>query len=118
MARVLIVEDNELVRETLCRLIRESGHRCHCVGTKADALHLLAPGSHALVIADVLLPDGRGNDVAERAEQLGIRAITMSGHPDEIQGFAGATRIHLVKPFGMQEFEQVLGDNVSAPDWL
>jgi type IV secretory pathway VirB2 component (pilin) len=113
-------EINEFIRRiimvVLCRVIRESGHRCHCVGTKTDALQLLAPGSHALVIADVLLPDGRGHDVAERAEQLGIRAITMSGHPDEIQGFAGAARIHLVKPFGMQEFEQVLGDNVSPPD--
>ena len=112
MARVLIVEDDELVRRVLCGVIRAAGHRCHCVGTKAEAIQLLAPGSHALAVADVMLPDGRGHDVAERAEELGIHAILMSGHPDEIQSFANGSAGYLTKPFGLDEFEKVLRDNV------
>jgi hypothetical protein len=48
--------------------------------TIGEALALLAPGSHQLVIADVLLPDGRGYAVASA---LGIMTILMSGHPDK-----------------------------------
>jgi len=115
MARVLIVEDDELVRRVLCGIVRAAGHRCHCVGTKAEAIQLLAPGSHALAIADVMLPDGRGHAVVERAVELGIHAILMSGHPDAIGSFANGNAGCLAKPFGLDEFEKVLRDNVHPP---
>lgn len=115
MAKLLIVEDHELVPETLCCVTREAGRDCDCVGSKADALQVLAPGSHALVVSDVILPDGRGHDVVECAEQLGIPAILMSAHPDEIQSFPLGSAVHLIKPFDIEEFEKVLKDNVPPP---
>jgi len=115
MAQLLIVEDHELVRQTLRYMTQEAGRDCDCVGSKADALQLLAPGSHALVVSDVILPDGRGHDVVKCAEQFGIPAIIMSGHPDEIRNFPLGSAVHLIKPFGIEEFEQILRNNIPAP---
>ena len=115
MARLLIVDDHELVRRTLCGIVRDAGHRCHCVGTKAEALQLLAHASHALVITDVMLPDGRGHDVAKRAEELGIKAILMSGHPAGIDPAGDPKSVRLAKPFALEEFERVIRENLPPP---
>lgn len=115
MSLILVVDDNDLIGRMLCGVIREAGHRCHCVGTKADALQLLAHGSHDLVVTDMLLPDGRGQEVVERAEQLGIGVITMSGHPDEIGHLRDAKPRHLEKPFRIEQFERMLRDTLAGP---
>ncbi len=70
--------------------------------TKAEAITLLASGSHALVIADVRLPDGRADDIARRATELGIDLVLMGGHPEDIDN------VQLVKPFSPQTFERLL----------
>jgi DNA-binding NtrC family response regulator len=67
------------------------------------------------VIADEMLPDGRGHAAVERAEELGIRAILMSGHPDAIRPSSDGNVGWLAKPFGPDEFEQVLRDNLLPP---
>jgi CheY-like chemotaxis protein len=81
MGRVLLVEDHDGVHRVLCNLIEETGHEAECVKTKREALARLAPASHHLVIADVRLPDGLGHAVAERAAELGIKTVLMTGTP-------------------------------------
>jgi len=78
MARVLLVEDHDLVRRFLCEAIRQAGHDAECVGSKAEADKALAPGSHDLVFSDVLLPDGSGHDVAAKAESIGIKTVLVT----------------------------------------
>ena len=80
-----------------------------------EALALLAPGSHRLVIADVLLPDGTGHTVAERAKELGIKAILMSGHPDEVHSLFISHVLHLAKPFSLDEFHRLIAEHIGGP---
>lgn len=96
----------------LCDVIQQAGHEADCVKTKAEALQLIAPGSHALVVANVMLPDGNGHDVAA-ANGAGIRTILMSGHADEIQAMIISNMVHLSKPFSLDDFERLLRENVS-----
>jgi CheY-like chemotaxis protein len=115
MERVLLVEDHDEVHRLLCELIAEAGHQADCVKTQHEALALLAPGSHRLVIADVLLPDGTGHTVAERAKELGIKAILMSGHPDEVHSLFISHVLHLAKPFSLDEFHRLIAEHIGGP---
>jgi two-component system, NtrC family, response regulator AtoC len=110
MTHVLLVEDDDAVRDILCDAIKAAGYTADCVKTKREAEALLAPGSHSLAICNVLLPDGLGYDVADKATALGITALLMTGHPSEMQAMAVAGVAHLQKPIRLQDFEKVLHD--------
>ena len=115
MPKVLLVEDHDLVLRTLCDVIHDAGYQADCVKTQAAALAALAPGSHSLVIVDVMLPDGSGYDVAEKANQLGIKTVMMTGHVDEIHSLATSGARFLEKPFQMAEFTRMIRQEV-CPD--
>lgn len=83
------------------------------VKSKQEALALLAPGSHSLAICNVLLPDGRGTDVVDKANQLGIRAILITGHPREIQALTVRRIAHLTKPFSLEQLENAIEASLS-----
>jgi hypothetical protein len=59
----------------------------------------------------VLLPDGRGYALAERASALGIKTILMSGHPDEIETLGRV--MYLAKPFRIEEFKRIIAEQLS-----
>jgi two-component system, cell cycle sensor histidine kinase and response regulator CckA len=69
---VLVVEDEELVREFTCRSLRARGYRCLEAGTGVEALDLVARGNEAIdaVVSDVVMPGMGGSAMAERLAKL------------------------------------------------
>jgi signal transduction histidine kinase len=65
---VVVVDDETFVLDVVAGMLHRSGYRPVCCGTGAEALSAIAadPGVIAL-IADLGLPDGRGDEVARRA---------------------------------------------------
>lgn len=112
MARILLVEDHDLVHRLLCDAIIEAGHQADCMTTRAEALAALAPGSHHLAIVDVALPDGSGYDVARRANELGMTVILMSGEKDQVTSLSTSSVQFLAKPFDINEFLRLIADKV------
>ena len=115
MARVLVIEDHELVHRYLCEAVRTAGHRARCVRTKAEAEVELASGGIDLVVSDIRLPDGSGNDIALRAAGMGIKTILMTGHPDTIATLASKQIAHLRKPFRLGALIKLIEDHLGAP---
>lgn len=78
MARILIVDDNGMIRQ-LMRLILESGD--HVVEEAADGELALRHelSGFDLVITDLYMPKVSGFEVIGRARAAGIRAIAVSG---------------------------------------
>lgn len=114
MAHVLLVEDYESVRMLLCEALTDLGHTADCASTKAEAEAMLAPGSHALVVCNVVLPDGSGRELAEKAAGFGMKVVLMSGHPDELQAMAVDEIAHLKKPFHLDQFRQAVQAHLGA----
>jgi CheY-like chemotaxis protein len=82
---VLVVEDESLVREITCAILRELGY--HVLEAKDAEEALLVFGAHAaevdLLLTDVVLPGAiRGRELAERITALrsDIRTLFMSGY--------------------------------------
>jgi signal transduction histidine kinase/CheY-like chemotaxis protein len=100
--RVLVVEDEEALRELFRRWLVDAGHEVEVAPDAAAARTLLAAGAYDAVVSDVTLPDGSGTDVAALAQAPGRTVVLMSGRalPPELVP-EGATT--LAKPFGRDE---------------
>ena len=85
--RILVVEDQTLVRELLVLACREArpGAVVQGVGTCAEALAEARRAPPALVLLDLVLPDGDGIELAQPLLQAAPRArlIALSSHVDE-----------------------------------
>jgi two-component system, OmpR family, response regulator len=78
--RILLVEDEPLVRDLLAHNLHAEGYRIDAVGTAADARARLAGQRYALVIADWRLPDGDGTQIADAAAARGAKTLVMSAY--------------------------------------
>src|ERR1700736_329549 len=78
--RILLVEDEPTTREIITEVLRGEGYNVDSVATAGAASTCLAAIPYALVIADWVLPDGDGFDIADAAAQLGSKTVVISGH--------------------------------------
>jgi DNA-binding NarL/FixJ family response regulator len=109
-ARALVVDDDDSLRRSLVRFLRNLRTEVMEARTLDEALRLLARGPD-LVITDVRLPDGNGCAVAEMASRLAPQplVVAMSGLASASEAFALAqwgVRVYLTKPFAAREFEE------------
>jgi two-component system cell cycle sensor histidine kinase/response regulator CckA len=84
---IMIVEDEEMVRELASRGLREHGYRVIEARQGADALRRLEaePGSVDLVISDVVMPEMGGRELARRLALLrpSLPVLFISGYTGE-----------------------------------
>ena len=78
--RILLIEDEATSRELLTYILEGEGYAVDAVETAAAANACLESTEYALVIADWLLPDGNGIDLADHAGQLGAKTFIVSGY--------------------------------------
>jgi len=68
--RILLVEDEQVARETLRRLFEQDSHTVIEANNGAEALTLFRTGKFDLVIVDLKLPFIKGNELAVRIKQV------------------------------------------------
>ena len=118
MAHILLIEDDELLRDTLLQMLQLDGHRVAEAADGEQGLERLGNGSAIdLVITDILMPGVDGTQViAElRRRQPGLPIIAISGGRRVLSpGFnletarlMGATGV-LAKPFGRSALQAAL----------
>lgn len=78
--RILLVEDDEIIRPMLASVLAEEGYAVDVAGSAAEARDRIRAQPYALVIADANLPDGSGIELADRAKAKGARIIVITGH--------------------------------------
>jgi DNA-binding response OmpR family regulator len=98
--RVLIVEDEEVLRQSLARYLAGRGLAVAVAGSLAEARMALAGGAFEAVVLDVGLPDGDGLDLLERAGAG--RALVVSGAPDPARYARHGVVHHLAKPLDLR----------------
>jgi len=76
MANILVIDDDDLMSEMLCDLIKNMGHAACGQHTLQEGLEANARENFDIVFLDVHLPDGNGLDI--------IPALKMSANNPEI----------------------------------
>jgi two-component system catabolic regulation response regulator CreB len=105
-ARILVVEDEPAIAESVAYALRRDGFFVTQAGTlaEAEARH----GEADLVILDLMLPDGSGFDFigAVRAERSGKPVIVLSsrdGELDRVAALETGADDYVTKPFSPRE---------------
>ena len=109
--RLLIVEDDETIRETVGDALRSEGFEVLTHGNGADALRLLndqSTGEIDLIVLDLMLPGMGGLDLCrelrQSSHQTPILVISArDSETDRVVGLEVGADDYLVKPFGLKE---------------
>jgi CheY-like chemotaxis protein len=90
---VLVVEDEEALREVTERIFTRNGYRVLTAANGPDALALVArhEGEIHLLVTDVVMPKMLGKEVAERVRELrpDIEVLYMSGYAQPVLASQG-----------------------------
>jgi CheY-like chemotaxis protein len=102
---ILLVEDEEAIRRFARAALEEQGYRVLEAGHGWEALMRLSEydGAVSLVIADVMMPEMGGSELARRlaAERPGLPILFLSGYTDDemtLRGL-GPPSAFVLKPF-------------------
>jgi len=114
--RILIVDDEDLIRETVALALSEEGYQVYTANSGDAALELLFPQGNGkrgssqvdLAILDLMLPGVNGLDVCRLirhgALDLPILILSAKGsETDRVVGLELGADDYLAKPFGMRE---------------
>jgi two-component system nitrogen regulation response regulator NtrX len=66
--RVLIVDDELGIRESLAGVLEDEGYSCHAVGSGEECLAALARENYEVVLLDVWLPQMDGMETLARIQ--------------------------------------------------
>lgn len=106
-SRILIVDDEPAIAETLAYALRTEGLDVDCVGLGHEALSMLRQGGSALVILDVGLPDLNGFDVCRELRRFSdVPVIFLTARSDEVDRIVGlelGADDYVAKPFSPRE---------------
>jgi CheY-like chemotaxis protein len=117
--RILVVDDEAVVKELLARVLGRAGHDVIAVSNGEEALHEIAKGRFDLLIVDKNLPGMTGLEVMRlvREHEPHLRAILITAYPTkESEGEARDLGIHayVVKPFGIVSMIATVDDAIRA----
>jgi DNA-binding response OmpR family regulator len=107
MARLLVVDDEKILRETLAYNLSAQGFEVATAEDGLKALSIFDTGSYDLMILDIMLPGLDGFEVCKQIRQKSkIPILMLTARDDEIDRVVGlevGADDYLVKPFSMRE---------------
>ena len=110
--RILLVEDHEPARIALTHLLSRRQFRVSSAGNSAEALKICTREKFDLVISDIGLPDGSGNELMTKLrDSHALKGIALTGYgmeQDVERSQASGFVLHLVKPVNVQALEKAL----------
>jgi two-component system, cell cycle response regulator CpdR len=119
MARILVAEDDNAVRELVTRIIASRGHEVTAVVDGAYALEAVGSGQFDLLVTDIVMPRLDGIALALRLAKShpDLPILMMTGYALERQRAHDLeVLVHRVlsKPFTVDQFLVALGETLEG----
>jgi CheY-like chemotaxis protein len=116
--RILLVEDEELLREFAAESLREEGFDVQAVGDGDAGLQVLQSDAPLdLLLSDIRLPGVSGYELAEAGRKLrpGLKMILMTGYAPRLPTTLELS-VHCVlqKPFGIAALTEVIAEALAG----
>jgi len=113
VARILLVDDDADVLESVAELLRRDGHQVTALSSSAQALRHFQPGAYDYVITDLGMPELNGWELASalRALQPTLPIFLLTGwHAELSNEHAGARGVSavLAKPCTLADLRRVM----------
>jgi DNA-binding response OmpR family regulator len=106
--KILIVEDEKVLNESMVTYLSGSGYTCESVSTYNDALAKIDHHTYDCIVLDIMLPGGSGLQLLkylkEDRKDEGVIIISAKGAlDDKMAGFELGADDYLTKPFHLSE---------------
>jgi len=108
MTRILVVEDDPIIRQTVSYALKRAGFEVSAAGDGFDGLTLARAEQPDLILLDLMLPGIDGYRFAEEvrrenAEVAIIMVTALDGERDTIRGLDAGADDYVTKPFSIEE---------------
>ncbi|QIL03095.1 PAS domain S-box protein [Sphingomonas sinipercae] len=113
--RVLLVEDNERVREFAQGLLEDLGCKVSAAASATEALRLLDTDGADVVLSDVVMPGMTGLALARKLREThpDLPVLLATGYSDEIRK-TGSEFAVLAKPFAVADLSEALATTLAG----
>jgi DNA-binding NtrC family response regulator len=98
-ARILIVDDEERFRTTMCKLLKAHGYDADAVGTGQEAIRKITEESWDVMILDMKMPEMNGVQVLSEVRKLDSRVEVIV-----LTGYASIDTVQDVMKFGAYDY--------------
>jgi YesN/AraC family two-component response regulator len=120
MAKILIVEDEEMIRRLLAVMLSQIAPEAEVVQAENGqiAWNLVQEGGFDLLITDVTMPgemSGLDLTMAIRQQEVPIRVLIMSGATGETEAFEAGCDAFFAKPFNSAQFLEAVNTLLFNP---
>lgn len=112
MATILVIDDDELVSQTLQRALKLYGYHVMVARSGAEGLQLARRHRPDLFVLDIIMPGADGYQVCRQIrgdpllKDVPVLFLTAKGRDeDKIEGFRAGADDYLSKPFNMEELQ-------------
>jgi CheY-like chemotaxis protein len=112
--RILMVEDDAAIRESVAALLRLDGHHVETVDDGREALSLLAGRSYDVILSDFRMPSMDGDELYRRIEQrwphVARRVVFVTADDATVfrAQYGGAPVPTLTKPYTVEGLHEVI----------
>ena len=111
--RLLIVEDEETLRESLKRVFQREGYQVMAVGSAETALDLFEEGAFDLIVTDIILPGITGIELLKKVkevhpEQTVIIITAYASLETAVETLRAGAYDYIVKPIIHEEIKQIV----------
>ena len=107
MTKILVVEDEESIRETLDFLLTKEGYQVHTLASGQDAVLEFEKFNPDLVLLDIMLPGLSGVEITKKIRQKSQTTIIMltakDTELDKVLGLEIGADDYVTKPFSGRE---------------
>lgn len=106
--RALIIEDDDLLRESLGAILKSAGYACDLASDGIDGLHCATEYPVDLAVVDLGLPGKNGIEVIEAVREQGLDypiliLTARDDWQDKVRGLEAGADDYLTKPFNNEE---------------
>jgi len=110
MARILVVDDNDDVRQLVSTVLTQEGHKVASASEGRSALATMRANPPDIVILDIMMPETDGYTVLKTMVAEGlkrrIKVLVLTAKSDEadwLRGYRAGADHYVTKPFTMHE---------------
>lgn len=110
---ILIVDDEEVMRNLLCDILKDAGYKVEAVSCGGEAIEKVQQGRFSIVVTDLKMPGMNGIEVVGKLKAInpGICIIVITAYPS-LESVIGAMREgaydYIIKPFNIEELRLVI----------
>lgn len=107
-ARILIVDDDEDIRNVLTTILEDEGYTVESVGTAKKAIAETGKKIYNLALIDIRLPDMEGIELLTRMKDTTpkMRKIIITGYPtlqNAVEAVNRGADAYIIKPFDVKK---------------